>query len=335
LQYFNGIKTGGSACGNAEKSDTPLDRGNPLTVEIFIICHNRPGQAKEAIQSVLNQNSSDYQLIVSDNSSNDTVGEMVRTHFPSVEYRRRPSALPALAHFNACISEAAADYFCLFHDDDTMREDFVSNVAKAIALHPTAVAFGTNACVVNIPANSKSLSFLCLGPFEQISSPEDLFRRYYGRYHTGIAPFPGYVYQTAKIEGKRIPEDGGKYADVSWLLTVAASGRIVWITKPLMDYYLHGGNDGLQESLHDRLRLLGFLERNKTLCGGRWLADYRYFIHKQLVASLPAVRYGKRLKIIKRDMNRHRLCRLFRGKDYFFMIQRAVIKNLMKQKECG
>jgi hypothetical protein len=200
--------TGDFASSNAEKSDTPLDGGNPLTLEIFIICHNRPGQAKEAIQSVLNQNSSDYLLIVSDNSSDDTVEEMVRTHFPPVVYRRRSSALPALAHFNACISEAAADYFCLFHDDDTMREDFVSNVVEAIALHPTAVAFGTNACVTNIPANTKGLSFLCLGRFEQISSPADLFRRYFGRYHTGIAPFPGYVYKTAKIEGKRIPEDG-------------------------------------------------------------------------------------------------------------------------------
>ena len=308
--------------------------GQPLTLEIFIICHNRPEQAKEAIQAVLNQNSSDYQLIVSDNSSTDTVEEMVRTHFSSVVYRRRPATLPALAHFNTCISEASADYFCLFHDDDTMREDFVRNIAEAIALHPTVVAFGTNACVRNIAANSKSLSFLSLGQFEQISSPEDLFRRYFGRYHTGIAPFPGYVYQTAKIEGKRIPEDGGKYADVSWLLTVAASGRIVWIAKPLLDYYLHGGNDGLQESWRDRLRLLGFLQKNETLCGSAGLADYRYFIHKQLVASLSAVRYAQRLKIIKRDMNRHRLRRLFRGKDYFFMFKCAFIKTLMKQKEC-
>ncbi len=305
-----------------------------MTLEIFILCHNRPEQAKEAIQSVLNQNSSKYRLIVSDNSSNDAVEEIVRTHFPSVVYRRRPFDLPAITHFNTCIGEAAADYFCLFHDDDTMREDFVSKVAEAIALHPTAVAIGTNACIHDSLANSARLAFFCLGQFEQIPSPEDLFHHYFGRHSTGIALFPGYVYKTEKIGGKRIPEDGGKYADVSWLLTVASSGRIVWIAKPLLDYYLHGGNDGLQESLRDRLRLLGFLKRNKTLCGAAGLDNYRYFIHKQLVASLPDVRYAKRLKIIKRDMNRYRIRRLFRGKDYFFLIKRFIIKHLMKQKEC-
>lgn len=305
-----------------------------MTFEIFILCHNRPEMAKESIQSVLSQTSSDYQLIVSDNSSNNTVGEMVRAHFPTVVYRRRSSVLPVLAHFNTCISEASADYFCLFHDDDTMREDFVSTVTKAIALYPQAVAFGANACIRDIPANSKSLSFLCLGQYEQISSSEDLFRRYFGRYNNGFAPFPGYVYNTTKIDGKRIPEDGGKYADVGWLLTIASSGVIVWIVKPLLDYYLHGANDGLQESLRDRLRLLGFLKKNKILCGDAGLADYRYFVHKQLLASLSSARSSKRSKIIKRDMNRHRLNRLFRGKDYFFMIKHAILKNLMRRKEC-
>ena len=305
-----------------------------MNLEIFILCHNRPELAREAIQSVLQQDSPAYRLIISDNSSNDDVQKMVKTNFPSLEFRRRSSNLPALSHFNTCIGEAKANYFCLFHDDDIMFDSFVAEVHKSLASHPEATSIGTNACIKNSKETRKNISFLCFGSFEKIASAPDLFRRYFGRYHTGIAPFPGYIYKTSAIGDARIPVEGGKYADVRWLLTVASMGEMIWIAKPLFEYRIHGGNDSLQESPSDRLRLLTFLKKNRRLCGNDGLSDYRYFLYKKLVISLSGDNFSNRLKTINKFMNKHRISRLLRGRDYFFMIKRAILKRFTIQGDC-
>ncbi len=302
-----------------------------MNLEIFILCHNRPVFAREAIKSALQQNSSQYRLVISDNSTDDSVEEMVKIHFPMVEYRRRSRHLPALEHFNTCIDEVSADYFCLFHDDDIMFPEFVAEVQKAIVLHPLAVAIGTNAKIKDVNKSKTELFFASLGIFEVIASPQDLFSRYFGRFHSGIAPFPGYVYRAAAIGSTRLPTMGGKYADVSWLLQIAAKGKIVLLELPLFEYRLHGGNDGLQESLADRISLLSFLKSHRNLCGSHGLADYRYFLHRKLMASDGLQKFPRRRKTIDRFVLKHKISRLFRKKDFLNLIERGQIKQRIKR----
>lgn len=297
-------------------------------LDVFLLCHNRPESAKEAIESILAQDVEGLRLIVSDNSSDGRVAEMLARDFPDVRIVQR-GCLPALAHFNACIAEAVADYFCLFHDDDLMGPDFVAEMRRASMRYPDAVAFGANARVVNLENGARTTSFRAFGRYELIGSARDLFHRYFGRHQTGIAPFPGYVYRTAVAGKERIPEAGGKYADVTWLLRLASLGRVVWCNTPLMDYHIHGGNDGLQESRRDRLRFLGFIKCCPACANATDLSDYRYFLYKKLVASSngnPA-----RAAQMRRFLRWQRVRRHLRVADLGALLRKTSLKHLTRK----
>lgn len=297
-------------------------------LDIFLLCHNRPESTKAAIESILAQGGEGFRLIVSDNSSDTRVAEMVARDFPGVRLVPR-GCLPALAHFNACIAEAAADYFCLFHDDDLMGPDFVAEMRQASLRYPDAVAFGANAWVVNLESGMRVASVRAFGQYQVIDSARDLFHRYFGRHQTGIAPFPGYVYRTAVAGDERIPEAGGKYADVTWLLRLASLGRMVWCNAPLMDYHIHGGNDGLQESLRDRLRFLGFIKCCPTCTSPAGLDDYRYFLYKKLLAGKAGM--PRRAALLRRFLRWQRLRRHMRLGDLGALLRKAMLKHLTRK----
>jgi glycosyltransferase involved in cell wall biosynthesis len=295
---------------------------------IFILCHNRPEETRHAIRSVLNQSDQNFTLTVSDNSSNDAVEAMVKMDFPSVHYVRRVPMLPALQHFNSCIDDVTTDYFCLFHDDDLMGPEFVLQAKNAALAYPQAIALGCNASIEVFSKLQASPSFLARRPYETIRTAQDLAARYFGRSQSGIAPFPGYVYSTRLVDGLRFLPDGGKYADVTWLLELARKATMVWIRQPLMTYRMHGGNDGNTESRQDRLRFLGYLKRNRSWLGEAILQDYRCsFVYKTLLKEASTGQVQRRLAVAKKFLSAYRWVRYARSATYKALLERALVKR--------
>jgi glycosyltransferase involved in cell wall biosynthesis len=293
---------------------------------IYILCHNRPDYARQAISSVLSQTCRTFTLIVSDNSSNDNVELMVRNKFPNVRYIRRLPMLEPLEHFNYCIDEVRSEYFCLFHDDDVMSPHFVDVMLKNMYEHPAAIAFGCNAVMEKFDKPEPRTCFRSFRKHELITTPRNLARRYFSRAQSGFAPFPGYVYNRRLVGEQRLPIKGGKYADVAWLLSIVQMGTIVWVNKPLMTYRLHEGNDGNIESLRDRLRLLGYLKQNQKIFGAGLLQDYRCgFIYKKIVSSLAGT-HPERHRVVVAFLNNYRWSRYTKFDYYKALAVRVLVK---------
>jgi glycosyltransferase involved in cell wall biosynthesis len=297
------------------------------SLTIFVLCHNRPEFTRQTLHSILGQTDKDFELVVSDNSSNDEVGRMVGAEFPRVDYRRRLPMLRQLEHFNRCIDEAQTDYFCLFHDDDLMHPDFARRMKAVLDSHPEVIACGCNALLESFGKIEPRTSFRAFGELEWIGSPRDLARRYFSRGQSGIAPFPGYVYRRRPLGELRLPLEGGKYSDVTWLLSLAMRGAMAWITAPLMTYRIHGGNDGVVESLRDRLRFMGFAKRNLKVLGKDLLADYRCsFIYKPMASADTAA--PARRKLARAFLRRYKWSRYTNLSLYSALVRRAIIKRM-------
>jgi glycosyltransferase involved in cell wall biosynthesis len=293
---------------------------------IFLLCHDRPEDTRRAVASILAQSDTAFDFIISDNSSNDLVQEMMRIEFPNVRYIRRNPMLASIEHFNLCIAEAETEYFCLFHDDDLLSSDFVSQMKVEIAKNPHAVAYGCNAYINRFGALSKRLSFGLVNPVEWFKNPRALANRYFARSQSGIAPFPGYVYNQVRVGEERIPASGGKYADVTWLLNLLKKNPIAWIDKPLMTYCLHESNDGNIESRRDRLSFLAYLKRNVATIGSEILDDYRCsFIYKKILDSVGS-HSRVRTQLAKRFLWNYRWHRYARISTYLFLFERVQIK---------
>lgn len=289
---------------------------------IFILCYNRPAYAKRTIESVLRQTNNEFDLVISDNSSNSEMSQLMLAEFPNLEYRRRVPTLSVADHFRKCISEATTDYFCLFHDDDLMEPNYVDAMLKTVELHPEAVAYACNAVTIDGEIERKGSFFESDDTHVIIDNPRALAGRYFSKYPNGFAPFPAYVYRSSVV--KKIPLDpqtGGKYSDVSWLLEISKNGPIVWNSRKLMRYRMHTANDSNLESLRDRLKLLGFLKLNKSFVGQAVINDYRFGLYKNLRKRLLMSHDNnfRHRKFIEGYLLKYRLKRFFRPKTYAYV----------------
>lgn len=299
------------------------------TLTIFILCHNRPDFARQTLRSILDQSDRDFQLVISDNSSNDEVEQMVMADFPQLKYCRRSPMLQAIDHFNRCIDEVQTDYFCLFHDDDIMLPDFVRRMKSVLDGHPDAIACGCNALLESHGSIQPRAMFRALGKLEWIKSPRDLARRYFTRAQSGIAPFPGYVYRRGMVGELRLDTVGGKHSDVSWLLNIAMKGPVVWIAEPLMIYRVHGGNDSAVESLRDQLRFMGYLKQNLKLIGKDVLTDFRRSrIYKPILKNQFSSPFRK--AHAKKFLKRYNWLRYTNIDSYGALLHHAIIKLTTK-----
>lgn len=301
------------------------------SLTIFILCHNRPDDAREAILSGLGQTDLAYSLIVSDNSSNDKVNQLVEAEFPHIKYVRRSPPLKPLEHFNTCIDEVRSNYFCLFHDDDVMTPNFVCEMKKAIHRHQNAIAIGCNAHIESFGKLGKNPSFLSFLKFEEIQSPRELAMRYFSHSQSGISPFPSYIYNRRMVDSLRFPQEGGKYSDVTWLLELSKKGNVIWINQPLLTYRLHASNDGNIESRRDRLRFLGYLKKNLMILGDGIIQDYRCgFIYKKILKNSTKM-HLQRHTLATLFIKKYHWSRFTRLECYKSLLIRAFIKCVIKK----
>ena len=299
---------------------------------IYLITHNRPDQALEAIESILAQSDSRFELVVSDNSDTDQLRSLLGDREDLI-YTKRAQVLSGIDHGNTVISEIVAnkkyDFFTIFHDDDLMLPNYVSQFWKAQTLFPEAIAFGTNAVIERHGVRAGS-SFKAAKHYVGPVSPDHLLRRYFSHHQLGIAPLPSYIYKCSAVDQLRFDVRGGKYSDVQWLSGWAAKGQMIWISAPMMVYRFHETNDGSVESRHDRLRFLAYLKSSDEMFSPEILSDYRNFLYKKLVLSFKDDRYAWRLRVLSRFIQSHRCERLLRISFYQALLNKLLTRISMR-----
>jgi len=255
---------------------------SPPRVQLFILSRDRPVYLRETLHSALRQEGSGLDIVVSDNSEGDAVQAMLRDEFPQVRCIRRWPCLPALTHFNTLIQEASAEYVVLFHDDDVLEPDYVLKMRQSLEQHPECVAVACNARVIQQDTLTDKTMMGFVRQDQWMASPVDLLQPYMRLMGQAPAPFPGYMYRTRHLHGLGlIASEGGKFADVSFLVKLAARGPILWRSDCLMQYRVHDANDGLTEVVGQRLRLLRFIYNHTDIRPGSALVQefrFRYWL---------------------------------------------------------
>lgn len=221
---------------------------NSPKYQIFILSYNRPGQLREAVESWLTQDLSGTQLIVSDNSSNENVAEMMASHFPperfpQIELRKRRPSTNSNDHFNKARSEASAPWFMLFHDDDLMAPGGFAAYKKAAQENPQVAAIAGNSYFMrNDKITTEKFNSDLESPLV-FATVADFASRYFHPVST-LQPLPGYLYNTERI--KELSFDfrkARKYSDFIFLTEVCEKGPILWLPDMVMYTRVHAGND--------------------------------------------------------------------------------------------
>jgi glycosyltransferase involved in cell wall biosynthesis len=273
-----------------------METTTPL-IQVFLLSYNRPDYLLVMVESLLAMTYTNFEIIISDNSNNDRVEESVNaflqkhSQLQNIRYLRRRPSVPALEHFNLILSEITADYFCMLHDDDVVAPPYLASLIQALLHYPDASAIGCNAWILQGEEKTLKLFNPRLAQGRKIMDSHLLALSYLNS-SVGHVPFPTYLYRTAKVKNLQLREaEGGKHADVSFLLKVAKQGPIIWEPKPLFWYRRHSSNDSISVDLKAVFKLSRFIKQNNNV-SAEALKEYRV---KHIFLWLKQSHQGKRL----------------------------------------
>lgn len=111
-------------------------------ISIGLPVYNGERYLEEAVQSVLDQDFTDFELIIRDNASTDgtqSICERFAKEDDRVRYIRNPSNVGAAPNFNALVDDARGQYFQWMAHDDLLLPQFLSECLEALQREPDAV----------------------------------------------------------------------------------------------------------------------------------------------------------------------------------------------------
>jgi glycosyltransferase involved in cell wall biosynthesis len=111
-------------------------------VSVGMPVYNGAATFERAIAAVLGQTLGDLEVIVSDNASTDTTGEIACRHAardPRVRYVRQQPALTGYDNFRFVLREARAPYFVWAAADDALRPSLLERACALLDARPDVV----------------------------------------------------------------------------------------------------------------------------------------------------------------------------------------------------
>lgn len=237
--------------------------------------YNGEKYIREALDSLLAQTYTDFELIISDNASTDGTEAICREYMnrdTRIKYIRQPTNIGASNNFLYLLQHAHGVYFKWLAHDDYLEPCFLEMIIKYLDDHDDVVL-----CMSDVKLMDDArqvLSVQCLEKIRDHKDWRDNRRKvfsfsnqlsmttcfaFYGVYRLstirahGICPIPG-------LWGQLI---GGEYP---FLNRVALVGRIVALPSVQMTFRMHAGSLADRE----RERKIGFIARH--------YANYIYYI---------------------------------------------------------
>ncbi len=100
---------------------------------IIIPTYNNLSLLKLALSSCQRQRFSDFEVIITDDSTNEVIEEYVsHLHLPWLKYHRNQSSLGAINNWNHGLTLAKGDHIMVLHHDESMAsDDFLTCVSAA------------------------------------------------------------------------------------------------------------------------------------------------------------------------------------------------------------
>jgi len=109
-----------------------------MKFSVVITTYNRLSLLRRAIDSALNQTMK-CEVVVADDCSSDETEAYVKSLGKGIVYHRNQVNQGHAATVNAGVAKASGDWIKFLDDDDYLAPNCVEEMARAIALHPSAV----------------------------------------------------------------------------------------------------------------------------------------------------------------------------------------------------
>jgi glycosyltransferase involved in cell wall biosynthesis len=118
---------------------------NNVTVSIGMPVYNGEKFIEQALDCLLEQTFTDFELIISDNASTDATESICRNYAnrdSRIKYFRQDENLGALRNFQFVLDESVGEYFMWAACDDKWHIDWIASLYKKLELTKNSAVFG-------------------------------------------------------------------------------------------------------------------------------------------------------------------------------------------------
>lgn len=111
-----------------------------VKVSICIPCYNNADEVGRLLDSVYSQDFTDFEVNVSDDSTNDETERLVKGRFPDVNYRHNKKPYGHILNWNVPIREARGEYIKIMFSDDWFTDSTgLGKLARLLDDNPDAM----------------------------------------------------------------------------------------------------------------------------------------------------------------------------------------------------
>lgn len=113
-----------------------LTEKNIPKVSVGLPTHNRADTLKQAIETVLNQDYANIELIISDNASSDAtqaICEKMRVKDGRIKYIRQKCDCGPTENFKKVLNNSTGEFFMWLSDDDWLDNSYISECIKVLS----------------------------------------------------------------------------------------------------------------------------------------------------------------------------------------------------------
>ncbi|KAA5805704.1 glycosyltransferase family 2 protein [Thermoanaerobacterium thermosaccharolyticum] len=222
-------------------------------VTVAIPTYNRAHYLKEAIESVLNQTYTDYELLVVDNASTDITEEVVKSFSDKrIKYIKNETNIGMVNNWNKCIDLAQGEYLIIFHDDDIMKPELLEKEVEILDNNDDIVLVATNISIIKDNGlilkqkEEKLTNNIIMGKYEFI------YKLYKEKF---FLPCPTVMMRLNFINQNNIrfrPEVGLNADGYMWMEINLHDKKMLFLHEPLLLYRHHENQNSI----------INFFERN-------------------------------------------------------------------------
>lgn len=209
-----------------------------MRFSVIIPLYNKALYVAKAIESILAQTYTDYELIIMDDGSKDDSYEIaskaIEGHLRNCRLFRQENAGVSMARNNG-VAVSVGDYLCFLDADDWWEPDFLEEMSKLIVDFPGAGIYGTNYTIVNETKQKTRVAQIGVEEgFEKgfINYCQVYAKTMYMPLWTGAVCIPRNVFDEMKgfPKGVKLGEDF-----ILWI-HIALRYKVVLLNKPLAYY---------------------------------------------------------------------------------------------------
>ena len=210
------------------------------TVTVTIPTYNRSGLLRRALQSVLDQSFTDFEVFVSDNASTaDTAAVVASFGDPRVHYAPLEENVGMVPNLTRCLGLGQAPYFMMFHDDDLMRPGHLAACVGVLDAHPEVVIVHSAFSLIDGDDNVFVDRTAWGLPIEPMEPPGVFIRRCFTMGNR-VSP-SGTLVRRSALAGQAYEAEDGAANDMGLWLRVARQGMVAFLPEPTLALRKHSG----------------------------------------------------------------------------------------------